>query len=178
MQGPVPAGTEPVEPEPPAPRPALPEPAAAAPAPPPALPPAVLPHRRFVRELLTFGCVGLLGTVITIGGANLLRHWLGGGPVTSVVVPTVVSTLTSYLLNRHWTFRHRDSDGSGREVVIFFGLNGIGMAIQVLCTGVTFYTLGLQGGLSYNAGLLVGLGLGSAFRYWSYKKWVFTPAAA
>ncbi|GAA2458709.1 hypothetical protein GCM10010191_93410 [Actinomadura vinacea] len=139
---------------------------------------AARPPRTFVRELLTFGFVGLLGTVITIGGANVLRHWLGGGPLTSVVVPTVVSTVTSYLLNRHWTFRHRDSDGSGREFVIFFGLNGVGMAIQVLCTGITFYALALRGGLSYNAGLLVGLGLGSAFRYWSYKKWVFTPAAA
>ena len=160
MQGPVPVAREPVEGEPSAPEPPAPA------------------HRRFVSELLTFGFVGLLGTVITIGGANAMRHWLGGGPVTSVVVPTVVSTLTSYLLNRHWTFRHRDSDGSGREFVIFFGLNGIGMAIQVLCTGFTFYTLGLQGGVSYNVGLLVGLGLGSAFRYWSYKKWVFTPATA
>ncbi|WP_285694829.1 GtrA family protein [Actinomadura sp. NBRC 104412] len=130
---------------------------------------------RFVRELATFGFVGFIGTVITIAGANLMRHWLDGGPVTSVVVPTMVSTVTSYLLNRHWTFRHRDSDGSGKEFVIFFGLNGVGTGIQALCTGFTFYTLGLHGGLSYNIGLLVGLGLASAFRYWSYRKWVFTP---
>ncbi|MFG1999678.1 GtrA family protein [Spirillospora sp. NPDC048911] len=134
-------------------------------------------HRTFLRELLSFGFVGFVGTVITIGGANLLRHWLGGSPVTSVVVPTVASTLVSYLANRFWTFRERDSDGSGREVVIFFGLNGIGMSIQVLITGFTFYTLGLTGGISYNIALLAGLGLGSAFRYWSYRKWVFTPAA-
>ncbi|MFF5263332.1 GtrA family protein [Actinomadura viridis] len=140
--------------------------------------PAAFSHRTFLRELLTFGFVGFLGTVITIGGANLMRHWLGGSPLTSVVVPTVASTLSSYLLNRHWTFRHRDSDGSGREVVIFFGLNGVGMAIQVLCTAVTYYALGLHGGLAYNAGLVVGLALASAFRYWSYRKWVFTPAAA
>ncbi|MEU5878563.1 GtrA family protein [Spirillospora sp. NPDC047279] len=136
------------------------------------------PHRTFLRELLSFGFVGFVGTVITIGGANLLRHWLGGSPVTSVVVPTMASTLFSYLANRHWTFRERDSDGSGREVVIFFALNGIGMSIQVLVTGFTFYTLGLTGGLSYNIALLIGLGLGSAFRYWSYRKWVFTPTAA
>ncbi|MFB4315456.1 GtrA family protein [Actinomadura sp. 21ATH] len=141
-------------------------------------PPPVPARRTFVRELLTFGCVGFLGTVITIGGANLLRHWLGGGPLTSVVVPTIVSTLTSYLLNRHWTFSHRDSEGSGREVLLFVALNGVGMAIQVLCTGFVFYTLGLQGKLAYNAGLLAGLALGSAWRYWSYRKWVFTPAAA
>ncbi|WP_243725573.1 GtrA family protein [Actinomadura rubrisoli] len=122
--------------------------------------------------------MGFVGTLITFFGANLMRAWLGGSPVISVVVPTVLSTLTSYLANRFWTFRHRDSDGSGREVVTFFALNGVGLLIQVLCTGFTYYTLGLHGSVAYNAALLAGLGLGSAFRYWSYKKWVFTPAAA
>jgi putative flippase GtrA len=95
-----------------------------------------------------------------------------------VVIPTIASTLSSYILNRHWTFRHRDSEGTGREVMVFFGLNGVGMAIQALCTAFTFYTLGLEGGVAYNGGLLVGLALASAFRYWSYRKWVFTPVAA
>ncbi|WP_242614198.1 GtrA family protein [Actinomadura roseirufa] len=135
-------------------------------------------YRTFLRELLSFGFVGFLGTLIMIFGANLMRARLGGSPVTSVVVPAVVSTLTSYLANRFWTFRHRDSDGSGREVVIFFALNGVGLLIQVLCTGFTYYTLGLHGGVAYNLGLLAGVALGSAFRYWSYKKWVFTPATA
>ncbi|MFI0354742.1 GtrA family protein [Actinomadura sp. 9N407] len=140
--------------------------------------PGVPVQRAFLRELATFGFVGFIGTVISIGGANLMRHWMDGGPVTSVIVPTIASTLTSYVLNRHWTFRHRDSEGTGREVVVFFGLNGIGMAIQAACTGFTHYTLGLHGTLAYNVGLVTGLGLASAFRYWSYRKWVFTPATA
>ncbi|MBO2459637.1 GtrA family protein [Actinomadura sp. LCR2-06] len=135
-------------------------------------------YRAFLRELLSFGAVGFVGTLIMIFGANLMRAWLGGSPVTSVAVPTVLSTLSSYLLNRYWTFRHRDSEGSGREFAIFFALNGIGLGIQVLCTGFTYYTLGLHGGIAYNLGLLAGVVFSSAFRYWSYKKWVFTPAAA
>lgn len=135
-------------------------------------------YRTFLSELLSFGFVGVLGTLIMLFGANVMRAWLGGSPVTSVIVPTVVSTFASYFLNRYWTFRHLDSKGSGRDVVIFFALNGLGMLIQVLCTGFTYYTLGLHGGIAYNVGLLAGVGLGAAFRYWSYKKWVFTPAAA
>ncbi|MFC4051150.1 GtrA family protein [Actinomadura syzygii] len=135
-------------------------------------------YRTFLSELLSFGFVGVVGTLIMIFGANLMRAWLGGSPVTSVAVPTVLSTFASYLLNRYWVFRHRDSDGSGREVAIFFALNGVGLLIQVLCTGFTYYTLGLHGGVAYNGGLLAGVAFGAAFRYWSYKKWVFTPAAA
>lgn len=136
----------------------------------------VRPGRAFLRELLTFGFVGCVGTLIMVLGANLMRAWLGGSPITSVVVPGIVSTLTSYLANRFWTFRHRDSDGSGREVAVFFTLNGIGILIQVACTGFTHYTLGLQSGIAYNAALLAGVGLGAAWRYWSYKRWVFTLA--
>jgi putative flippase GtrA len=135
-------------------------------------------YRAFLNELLSFGFVGVVGTLIMIFGANLMRAWLGGSPVTSVVVPTVVSTVASYLLNRFWVFRHRDSDGSGREVAVFFALNGVGLLIQVVCTGFTYYTLGLHGGVAYNGGLLAGVAFGAAFRYWSYKKWVFTPMAA
>ncbi|REE99336.1 GtrA family protein [Thermomonospora umbrina] len=131
----------------------------------------------FLRELLRFGTVGTLGTVITIGGANLMRGRVWEGPIVTVLLPTMVATLFSYLANRHWTFRHRDSDGSGREMAVFFGLNGVGMLIQALCAGFTFYTLGLRDAVSYNVALLVGLGLASGWRYWSYRKWVFTPAA-
>jgi putative flippase GtrA len=168
MQRPTRARWAPVDPTPPVPHPADTAPGA----------PKIPAVRRLASELVPFGLVGLLGTVITIAGANLMRHWLDGGPVTSVVVPTMVSTVTSYLLNRHWTFRHRGGEGYGRGFVIFFGLNGVGTGIQALCTGFTFYTLGLHSGVAYNAGLLAGLGLASAFRYWSYKKWVFTPVTA
>ncbi|TDC48998.1 GtrA family protein [Actinomadura sp. KC345] len=135
-------------------------------------------YRTFLGELLSFGFVGVVGTLIMVFGANLMRAWLGGSPITSVVIPTVVSTLASYLLNRFWVFRHRDSDGSGRELAVFFALNGVGLLIQVLCTGFTYYTLGLHGGVGFNAGLLAGVAFGAGFRYWSYKKWVFTPSAA
>ena len=135
-------------------------------------------YRAFLSELLSFGFVGVVGSLIMIFGANLMRAALGGSPVTSVAVPTVVSTIASYLLNRYWVFRHRDSDDSGREVAIFFALNGVGLLIQVLCTGFTYSTLGLHGGIAYNGGLLAGVAFGAAFRYWSYKKWVFTPATA
>ncbi|WP_233510791.1 GtrA family protein [Actinomadura craniellae] len=129
----------------------------------------------FLRELATFGFVGGIGTLISFLGANLLRTSFDAGPVLATLLSNVISTSVSYLANRHLTFRHRDSAGSGREVAVFFGLNGVGMAIQVCCTAFTHYTLGLEGALAYNLALLAGLGLGAGFRYWSYKKWVFTP---
>jgi putative flippase GtrA len=146
--------------------------------------PAAEPARRPpLRELLGFPLIGTIGTVVTVGGANLMRGLAGDSPVTTTIVPTIVATLMSYLAHRYWTFRHRESDGSGREVVVFFGLNAVGMAIQLVCSGFVYHTLGvrhalgLSGAVAYNLALLAGLGAASLFRYWSYKKWVFTPAA-
>ena len=136
------------------------------------------PFRRLLRELVSFGVVGGIGTSITFIGANLGRHFLNANPLTTVVVPMMVATAVSYFLSRAYTFRHRDSDGSSREVLLFFGVNGIGVVIQLLCMGVRTYSLHLDGAISYNAALAIGTCLGAAFRYWSYKKWIFLPAGS
>lgn len=133
-------------------------------------------YRRLFRELVGFSLAGGIGTGITFIGANLGREWMDDSPVTTVVVPMMIATLVNYLLNRTWTFSH--SDGSRREVLLFFGLNGVGVVIQMLCMGIRSYTLHLDGAYSYNFALMIGTALGAAFRYWSYKRWVFIPLSA
>ncbi|WP_243716510.1 GtrA family protein [Actinomadura sp. KC345] len=138
-------------------------------------------HRRFehlVRELAKFGSVGAIAFVITLAIGNVLHTGMGVGPLTSNGVATLIATTFSYLANRYWTFRHRDRTGLGREYVLFFALNGVGLVITELFIGFTHYVLGLSGPLSYNAALIIGTGVASLFRFWSYKKWVFLPASA
>jgi putative flippase GtrA len=128
------------------------------------------------RELVSFGLVGSVGTAITFAGANILDRFAGNSPVTSVVLPMLVSTGVSYWLSRRYTFRQYSSDGSGREVALFFALNLVGIVIQVLFMGFRTYTLGLRDPLSFNAAMAIGMMVASTFRYWSYRKWVFLPA--
>lgn len=138
-------------------------------------------HRQFehlVRELAKFGSVGAIAFVITVVIGNGLHSGLGVGPLTSNAVATVIATTFSYLANRYWTFRHRDRTGLGREYALFFALNGVGLVITELFIGFTHYVLGLSGPVSYNAALIIGTGVASLFRFWSYKKWVFLPASA
>jgi len=67
----------------------------------------------------------------------------------------------------------------GRETVLFFGLNGIGLGIQLACLGIAKYALGMTDKLSLNVALLLGICLGTLFRFWSYRKWVWkAPTAA
>ena len=61
----------------------------------------------------------------------------------------------------------------GRETVLFFVLNGIGLGIQLACLGIAKYAFGLTGKFSLNVALFLGICLGTLFRFWSYRKLVW-----
>ena len=135
--------------------------------------------RRLAGELGKFGVVGALAFVITDAGTNLLHFRAGMGPLNSNVIASVVAMAVSYLGNRYWTFSGRQRTGVRREGVLFLLLNGAGLAIQLACLGLATYVLSLHGHLSYNLALVIGIALGTLFRYWSYRTliWRAPPPA-
>ena len=131
---------------------------------------------QLIHEVAKFGVVGVIAFAVTEAGTNLLHFQAGLGPLTSNTIATVVATCVSFGGNRYWTFRHRDRAGFGREYVLFFFLNGIGLLIQLACLGSAYYVLNLTDKLSYNVALFIGIGLGTLFRFWSYRTWVWRAA--
>jgi putative flippase GtrA len=130
-------------------------------------------------EVAKFSMVSASAFLFTGAGTNLLHFQAGVGPLTSNVIATLLAAAVSYTGNRYWTFRHRQRTTVAREGVRFFVLNGFGLAIQLDCLGLSTYVLGLHDRLSYNVALVAGMALGTAFRYWSYRKWVWqAPAVA
>jgi putative flippase GtrA len=137
--------------------------------------------RVLIHEAAKFGVVGTVGFVVSLGGADLLHFGLNVGKYKAVVVATVLATIVTFVGNRWWAFRHRERSGMGQETVLFFVFNAIGLAIQLACVGLVVDLGGLQGKLWYNLANLTGIGLGTLFRFWSYRKWVWkaggTPEA-
>lgn len=144
---------------------------------PPAPPGSRLRH--LVHELAKFGIIGSVALVVDLGIFNALLFAGGEGPLhghplTAKTVSVTVATTVAYFGNRHWTFRHRGRSGVRREYVLFFLLNGIGLAIALTCLATSHYLLDLTSPLADNvAANVVGLGLGTAFRFWSYRRYVF-----
>jgi putative flippase GtrA len=133
-----------------------------------------------VRELMKFGVVGSVAFLVDLGLFNLLLQ-LTDKPLTSKTLSTVVATTVAYAGNRTWTFRLRSRSGLRREYVLFFLLNGVGLLIALTCLAVSHYLLGFTSALADNiAANVVGLGLGTTFRFWSYRRFVFlqVPRAA
>ena len=126
-----------------------------------------------IPELAKFGVVGLTGAVIDLGGAAYLHGALGVGPMVSKGLAIIAATVVTYLGSRFWTFRHRANQALLREGVLFAALNVVGLAIAECVIAFVTYGLDMKGTLAYNAASVIGTGLGTIFRYFSYKKWVF-----
>ena len=133
--------------------------------------------RYLIHECAKFGVVGGIGFLITDGGTNLLQSVLHGW-LKANVIATLAGMIVTYLGSRYWTFRLRERGGMGRETVLFFVFNGVGLGIQLACIGFTNYALGLSDKLASNVALFVGICLGTLFRFWSYRKWVWIAPTA
>lgn len=129
-------------------------------------------------ELTKFGLVGFLSLLVDLAVFNVSLAAMPHKPLTAKVVSTVVSATVAYLLNRHWSFRTRErTHGLSREVVLFAVLNAIGLLIALSCLALSHYALGFDSRLADNlAANGVGLVLGTAFRFWSYRRFVWVAA--
>ena len=131
-------------------------------------------------ELGKFGVVGFLSLLVDLAVFNAVLTVLPHKPLTAKVVSTVVSATNAFLLNRHWSFRARERGESlRREAVLFALLNAGGLLIALTCLGVSHYVLDLDSRLADNvAANGVGLVLGTAFRFWSYRRFVWVAPLA
>ena len=140
-----------------------------------------------VREAVKFGVVGLVAFVVDTGLFNLLLH-VGDDPVleekplTAKVASVAVATLVAWLGNRYWTFRRRRRSAVPRELALFAVVNVGGLLLALVPLGISRYVLGLESPLADNiAANVVGLALGTVFRFLMYRTVVFNedlPAVA
>ena len=124
-------------------------------------------------EVVKFGVVGLIGVFVNFGVSNAVLHLTGWAPVRCSVTGTAVAIAANYLGYRYWVYRDSDAASRRREITLFLIFSGIGMLIENGTVWFTTYTLGLTGTIAYNLSKVVGTGLGTLFRFFSYRTWVF-----
>ena len=134
--------------------------------------------RGIVSELAKFGTVGALSLLVDLAIFNAVLTVLDK-PLTAKVISTVFSATNAFVLNRAWSFKHRVRTDVRREYGVFFVLNAVGLAISLLCLAVSHYVLGFESRLADNvAANGVGLVLGTTFRFWSYRRFVWAAPAS
>jgi putative flippase GtrA len=135
------------------------------------------------REMIKFGVVGAVAFVIDLGGFNLLRAtvlqgqgtWILSRAVIATIISAAVATAVAWIGNRMWTFRHRRNRPVHHEAMLFALTNGVALLIQAGCVGLTNQLLPGHANLAAeNAAKVVGIGLGTLFRFWAYRRFVFS----
>ena len=135
---------------------------------------------RLRTELGKFFGVGLMAYVVAVGGFNLLVHLdsapLKSKPLTASILSGALSILVAYFGNRHWTWKERQRSGASREITLFFIINLISLSFTVICLAISRYILGFDSAVADNISAnIIGVGIGTLFRFWSYRTIVFKP---
>jgi putative flippase GtrA len=94
-------------------------------------------------------------------------------PITAKILSATAATLVAWAGNRLWTFRHRRNRQASHELALFVLFNVVAMVISALCLGISRYVFGLHTQLADNVTNLFGIALGTLFRFWSYRRYVF-----
>lgn len=143
-----------------------------------------MPENSNIRGALTragaFLVVGGLAFVVDAATYNVLAFFPDGrgtlfdSPIVAKIIAIGVATVVTYVGNRFWTFGSREISRKASRYLIFVTLNVVAIGIQLGCLAFSRYVLGLDSVLSDNiAGTLVGQALATAFRFFTYDRWVF-----
>jgi putative flippase GtrA len=133
-------------------------------------------------EVTTFLAVGGAGYIVDVTSFNVLRSQ----PLLSTIDPSYArivalasAMVVTYLGNRLLTWRDQATGDRHREVSLFIVFNLVGLCFSVAALVISHDMLGLTSALADNISAnVVGLALGTVFRYWSYKRFVFRASPA
>ena len=133
---------------------------------------------RLVNQILTFIAVGGVGFFVDVGLFNLLTltvlQGVHGGAILAKVISSAVAILANWVGNRTLTFRGDNQRSPLRESIEFALVSVAGSAIALGCLWVSHYAMHLTSHLADNLSAnLIGLALGSIFRFTLYRRWVF-----
>ena len=141
--------------------------------------------KAFMTQLVRFAMVGGIGLVVDVAIFNLLRvtvlspDVLYEGPVIAKAISTSIAIMVNWIGNRYWTFGPHRRPRALREGFEFALVSVGGMLIGLTCLWVSHYVLGYTSLLADNiSSNVIGLALGTVFRFWLYRVWVFQPRRA
>jgi len=133
-------------------------------------------------QLGKFGAVGLVGFVVDVAVFTLLRTTIftpenmHAGPIYAKIISTSLAIIANWVGNRFWTFGEHRQTRAVREGLEFLAVSLVGMGIGLACLWISHYLLGYTSVLADNiSSNVIGLALGSVFRFLLYRYWVFAP---
>lgn len=137
---------------------------------------------RFRREIHEVGKFGAIGAVAWVIDTLVFNACLSGGTnrYLAAVISTTVSATVAFVGNRYWTWRDRAGSSLHREYILYAFFNVIGLLISLACLFFSHEILGAWQPQVFHTQFAdtvakngFGLLLGTIFRFWAYRRYVF-----
>lgn len=139
--------------------------------------------RRIGGEIARFSAVNVVATIAAVVIFNALVHgvsgWFGGPangqPLPSFLFAHSVGMFISYYGSRKYAFKHRHAAGPGGGLPNYVAINLASFVIPIACLYVTRNVFHWDSVYADNiSGNVIGAILGSGFRFWAFRRFVFT----
>lgn len=139
-------------------------------------------HVRFMK----FAVVGAIGSLVDIGVMNLMTQVFHLPLVIGGSISFVCAVVNNFIGNRYWTYPDSRSKPLHRQLVMFFIVNAIGIAIRIpilkyvepplarLFESIAHLSYDAADALAKNATLIFAIGIVMLWnffinRYWTYN---------
>lgn len=139
--------------------------------------------RRLTGEVARFSAVNTVATIVALILFNALVHgvkgWfdapMNGNPFVAYLMANSVGMFVSFYGSRYYAFRHREVAGRGGGLLNYVIINLASFVIPITCLWFSRNVLESDSIYADNvAGNVIGALLGNAFRFWAFRRFVFT----
>lgn len=137
---------------------------------------------RLAHEGAAYTAVNVVATILALVLFNLLVHGVLGAfdgpmndrPLSAYVLANSITMVVSFLGTREFVYQHRKPMGPAGGFVNYAAVNLTSFVIPVSCLWISRNLMHLADPLSDNiSGNVVGAGLGTLFRFWAFRRFVF-----
>lgn len=141
--------------------------------PPRRLLPRFLRQEHVVGQILRFGVVGGLNTLVDYGTFNLLVVVFGLNPVAANPISVTAGIINSFIWNKHWTFASGGWHRWYRQALLFVIISVIGLLINTGGLSLLLHLTGAESVLAVNLQKLAASVVSLTWNFIGYRFLVF-----
>lgn len=127
-------------------------------------------------ELVRFAATGLAAYLTDLAVFNALLLGAGTPSAWAKVLSSAAAITVAFVGSRCFTWPERAGDRPGRSYALFVLFSVLAALLQLGCLVVSRDLLGLTSALADNVSAnVIGMALATAFRFWTFRTFVFPP---
>lgn len=127
--------------------------------------------RKLLEQIVKFGLVGVIATIIDYAILMFLSQVIGWDPVLSSGISFTISLVFNYLASMKYVFVRKEDMDRRKEFGFFVVLSLIGLALNQTCMAIGTSILG-SGAIAVTINKVFATAIVMAWNFLSRKKWL------